>query len=153
MNAGAASTPASIFTSVPQPVNFTFGTERTELAIGVAACRSLTAGTPAFPELGSIRPGADADADGENNAHVTLADALRSHTLSPQGPVNFYEILKVPRGTAKQQIIEAHVSDVFYSSICQVVKVDILFSPFRCVPRVCVPRCIANNLAKYVFVI
>jgi hypothetical protein len=32
---------------VPQPVNFTFGTEKTELAIGLAACHSLTAGTPA----------------------------------------------------------------------------------------------------------
>jgi hypothetical protein len=112
MNAGAASTPASIFTSVPQPLNFTFGTEMAELAIGVAACRLSTTGTPAFPELGSIRPGADADADGESNARATLADALRSRILAPQGPVNFYEILKVPRGTADQLIIEAHVTEL-----------------------------------------
>ena len=35
-----------------------------------------------------------------------------SHISSPQGPVDFYEILKVPRTAADSTIIEAHVQQL-----------------------------------------
>ena len=121
MDAEAASTPASIFTSVPQPAGFTFGT-KTELDIGVAACRALTTGIVPFPELGPTRLGADADADGESNVRATLADALQSHTqmactelpnlgaharCKPWKALNFYDILGVPQGATYETICEA----------------------------------------------
>ena len=44
--------------------------------------------------------------------HDPLVETLRSHISSPQGPRNFYEILKVPRAASGRTITEAHVEQL-----------------------------------------